>query len=89
MHPKKKIENTAFRVPQPALVHLQARLEEAGIHADSVRVASVFLEIIRERMPGKDPERFLEWAQQLAIDILQDRKRSPRLTPAWSRCRRR
>lgn len=55
--------------PKPALVYLQACLEEDAIDADPARVTKVFLTIFREKMPGKDLERLIDWMRHLARDI--------------------
>ena len=55
--------------PKPALNYLQACLEELSVAADPVRVATVFLMIFQEKMPGQDPERLVDWMRHLARDI--------------------
>jgi hypothetical protein len=60
-------------VPKPALTFLHVRLKDWGIDADPARVASVILDVFRDKMPDRDPELLVEWMQQLALEVLRGR----------------
>ncbi|MFL5240964.1 MAG: hypothetical protein ACJ8FY_02560 [Gemmataceae bacterium] len=58
----------------PALAELEERLTLNGIEADPCNVASALLGLASANEWNKRPDRFAEWLEQLAMDVLSIRK---------------
>jgi hypothetical protein len=53
----------------PALTELAEQLKHRGRDADPWEFAAIILEIVRDKMPGKDGHALVDWIQQLAMDV--------------------
>jgi hypothetical protein len=53
----------------PALAELHERLKVNNVHVDPRHVASALLGIARLNQWTENPERVVEWLEQLALDV--------------------
>jgi hypothetical protein len=66
----------------PAFAELEDRLKHDGIEADPTSIGSVILGLATADDWTKHPDRFGEWLEQLAMDMI--RLRNPHLVKTGS-----